>query len=344
MSQTEPLAASAAPPSDALPPLGMRVTDLGLGLGTIDYIADTITLDDRAAALFELPANTPVPRKTLHAQIHPDDIGEVECLVEQMLSPQLPNFIDVIHRVQTADGSERWVSARKRVSFGPADANGIMPPVSGIVAIMDMTPHKKAERQVQDLMRETNHRLKNLLTVVQSIARMTARSCDVSEFLPRFNARLRALSHNQDLLVSRGHEGVVLGDLVREQLRPFSGDANAAISISGPDLPLRFAAIQPIGLALHELATNAAKYGALSVPDGTLDIRWDIQDGQFTLSWTESGGPVVVPPQRTGFGSTVLQGMTRSALEAEVTLRYDPAGVHWGVTCDPSIVRDPAAL
>ncbi|WP_372804471.1 PAS domain-containing protein, partial [Loktanella salsilacus] len=131
MSQTEPLAASAAPPSDALPPLGMRVTDLGLGLGTIDYTADTITLDDRAAALFELPANTPVPRKTLHAQIHPDDIGEVECLVEQMLSPQLPNFIDVIHRVQTADGSERWVSARKRVSFGPADANGIMPPVSG---------------------------------------------------------------------------------------------------------------------------------------------------------------------------------------------------------------------
>ncbi|WP_394153732.1 sensor histidine kinase [Loktanella salsilacus] len=342
MSQTDPLTVSVAS-ADPLPPLAMQVTDLGLGLGTIDYIADTITLDDRAAALFELPANTPVPRKTLHAQIHPDDRHDVECLVEQMLSPQLPNFIDVVHRVRTADDSERWVSARKRVTFGPKDAAGYSAPVSGIVGIMDMTPHKKAERQVQDLMRETNHRLKNLLTVVQSIARMTARSCDVSEFMPRFDARLRALSHNQDLLVSRGHESLVLGDLVREQLRPFSGDANAAITISGPDLPLRFAAIQPIGLALHELATNAAKYGALSVPDGTLAINWTIQNGKFTLSWTESGGPVVVPPQRTGFGSTVLQAMTRSALEAEVTLRYDPEGVHWSVVCDASIVRENTA-
>lgn len=341
MSQIDPQPVSTAH-SDVLLPLGLQAA--GLGLGTIDYSADTITLDDRAAALFELPANAPIARKVLHAQIHPEDIDDIECLVEQMLSPGQPNFIDMIHRIKTADGSERWVSARKRVNFGPADAAGCAVAVSGIVAIMDMTPHKKAERQVQDLMKETNHRLKNLLTVVQSIARMTARTGDTAQFMPRFEARLQALAHNQDLLVSRGHDGVVLGALIREQLRPFSGDSNAAISINGPDMPLRFAAIQPIGLAIHELATNAAKYGALSVPEGTLDIRWDIKDGQFTLSWTENGGPIVMPPQRKGFGSTVLQSMTRTGLEAEVTLLYASTGLHWAIACDQSIVRDAAAL
>ena len=322
---------------DALLPLGIRVA--GLGLGSVDYHADTITLDDRAAQLFALPAHQPIPRRALHDRIHPDDLPEVEALVARMLSPNEPDYIDVVHRVRTSDGSERWLSARKQVTFDrPAD-DADRQPLSGLVAIMDMTPHKMAERRVQDLMHEMNHRLKNLLTVVQSIARMTARTGAPEEFLDRFDARLRALSHNQDLMVSRGTNGVVLGALVRQQLDPFAGDSNAALHISGPDMPVKFDAIQPIGLALHELGTNAMKYGALSVKGGRLDIAWDVTGDRFSLSWTERGGPPVTPPQRKGFGSTVLQGMTRSALEAEVTLSYDPAGVEWSMSCDLARVR-----
>lgn len=322
---------------DALLPLGVQVA--GLGLGSVDYAADTITLDDRAASLFGLPAHRPIPRRALHDRIHPDDLPEVEALVARMLSPNEPDHIDVVHRVQTSDGSERWLSARKQVSFDLPPGESVRRPLTGLVAIMDMTPHKLAERRVQQLMQEMNHRLKNLLTVVQSIARMTARTGPAEDFMDRFDARMRALSHNQDLMVLRGVDGVILDALVRQQLDPFTGDSNAALHIVGPDLPLRFDAIQPIGLALHELATNALKYGALSVKGGRLDIEWTVTDDRFAMSWTESGGPAVAQPQRKGFGSTVLQGMTRSALEADVTLSYDPAGLHWSFRCHIDRVR-----
>ena len=322
---------------DSLLPLGVRVA--GLGLGKVDYQADTITLDDRAAFLFSLPAHQPIPRSALHGQIHPDDLPQVEALVQRMLSPQEPDYIDVVHRVRNPDGGDRWLSARKQVTFDRPIDDPDRQPLTGLVAIMDMTPHKLAEQRVQELMQEMNHRLKNLLTVVQSIARMTARTGDQADFLDRFDARMRALSHNQDLLVSGGVEGVVLGALVRQQLNPFAGESNAAVHITGPDLPVRFDAIQPIGLALHELATNAMKYGALSVRGGRLDIGWEVVDDQFSMSWTESGGPAVTPPQRRGFGSTVLQGMTRSALDAQVDLSYAPEGLKWSFSCDVGRIR-----
>ena len=325
---------------DALLPLGVRVA--GLGLGSVDYRRNTITLDDRAADLFGLPAHVPIPRDDLHAKIHPEDRPAVEASVARMLSPDQPDFIDLVHRVQTADGSDRWVSARKQVDFSAAAPGETRTPVSGLVAIMDMTAHKLAERRVQELMREMNHRQKNLLTVVQSIARMTARTGTPDNFLDRFESRLRALSHNQDLLIAPDSDGVVLGALIRQQLKPFIGDGNTAVRLSGPDFVLRFDAIQPIGLALHELATNATKYGALSVPTGRLDIVWDVQGDTFTLSWTERGGPDVVPPQRKGFGSTVLQGMTRASLDGDVTLSYDPEGLRWSMTCDVANVREGA--
>ena len=315
---------------DALLPLGVRVA--GLGLGRVDYLADTITLDSRAAELFTLPAHQPIPRQDLHDRIHPDDRPAVETLVAQMLSHAAPDHIDVVHRVSTPDGSERWLSARKQVAFDAAPGTADRRPVTGLVAIMDMTQHKQAEARVQDLMREMNHRQKNLLTVVQGIARMTARTARPEDFLDRFDLRLRALSQN-DLLVSHGQENVRLDALVRQQLRPFTGDMTDAVTLSGPDLPLRFEAIQPIGLALHELATNASKYGALSVMDGRVDIAWTVEPERFAMSWTEVGGPTVTPPTRKGFGSTVLQTMVHTSLSAEVTLRFDPAGLHWAFVC-----------
>lgn len=325
----------------ALLPLGVRVA--GLGLGSIDYHADTITLDRRAADHFGLPAMVAIPRTDLHACIHPDDRPTVEARITQMLTADGADFVDLVHRVLTTDGSQRWLSARKQVTFATGD-DGQRHPHSGLVAIMDVTAHKIAERQVQDLMREMNHRLKNLLTVVQSIARMTARMGQPEDFMERFDARMKALSHNQDLLVTRGDTGVALDALVQEQLHPFTGGTTGRIAVSGPDLPLRFEAIQPIGLALHELATNAMKYGALSDAAGHVAVTWHLADDRLHLSWTESGGPAVVPPDRRGFGSTVLQGMTQAALGADVTLDYRPEGVSWTMVCPTVRVVDTARI
>ncbi|WP_177174568.1 sensor histidine kinase [Loktanella fryxellensis] len=304
-------------------PLGVRVA--GLGLGSIDYHADTITLDARAAQLFGLTAMTAMPRTDLHACIHPDDRPDVDACIAAMLAVDGADFVDLVHRVETTDGTPRWLSARKQVTFETGD-DGQRRPVSGLVAIMDVTAHKVAERQVQDLMREMNHRLKNLLTVVQSIARMTARTGEPDDFIARFDARIRALAHNQDLLVTRGEAGVTLEALVCEQLHPFTGGTTARISIGGPDVPLRFNAIQPIGLALHELATNAMKYGALSNAAGHVAVTWRVADDALTLSCVETGGLAVVPPDRRGFGSTVLQSMTEAALCADVALDHRAGG------------------
>ena len=310
--------------------LGARVA--GLGLGSVDYLSDTITLDDRAADLFGLPAHVPVPRSDLHARIHADDRPAVEAEVSRLLRPGQPDFIDVVHRVTMTDGSERWVSARKQVFFGPDPVAGRRP-VSGLVALMDVTDHKRAEQRISGLLREMNHRQKNLLTVVQAIARMTARTAPPDGFLAMFDQRIKALAHNQDLLVRRGPGGLSLDALIREQVQAFAGDGSGQVSLSGPIVSLTYDAIQPIGMAINELATNATKHGALQNSEGRVTIAWSLDDTTFTLHWQERNGPPVTPPQRRGFGTTVLQGMTQAALEAQVALDHAPEGVSWRIVC-----------
>ncbi len=334
--RTPDRSAATGQPAAQLMCLGLRVA--GLGLGAIDYGCDTITLDDRAATLFDLPARSAIARSALHARIHEGDLPHVTAAIARLYDVGGPGFVDVVHRVRTDDHSLRWLSARKQVIFDSADP-ATRRPVSGLVAIMDISAQKRAETRIIDLMREMNHRQKNLLTVVQSIARLTARTAAPDAFIASFTTRLQALAHNQDLLLQRGTDGVMLAALVHEQLEPFTPDMQTQFRISGPDVALSYDAIQPIGLALHELATNALKYGALSVSDGVVQIDWDITGDRFCLRWTESGGPAVSPPTRKGFGTTVLQSMTRSALNADVVLDHAPSGLHWQMTCPVSRVH-----
>src|SRR5262249_47504682 len=181
------------------------------------------------------------------------------------------------------------------------------------------------------LMREINHRAKNMLSVVDAIAHQTANK-NPKDFVERFSERIQALSANQDLLVRNEWNGVEIADLVRAQLAHFADLIGSRIGVHGPQLRLRAASAQAVGLALHELATNAGKYGALSTDKGRVYVSWGIADGTLTMSWTEREGPPVSAPRRRGFGTIVMETTERS-VDGKVDLDFAPSGLTWRLTC-----------
>jgi PAS domain S-box-containing protein len=210
--------------------------------------------------------------------------------------------------------------------------------------IRDVTERKRQEDKVQLLLREVNHRAKNMLALVRAIASQTAAPGD-GEFVKSFSERLSALAASQDLLVGSGWQGVEISALVRSQLSHFASLIDGRIELSGPSLKVSAAAAQTIGMALHELATNAGKYGALSNGAGRITIVWQVErrpDGsdRFNLRWRELGGPKVTPPQRSGFGTTVIEVMPRMELDAEIRLNYSPDGLCWRLDCPAETILE----
>jgi PAS domain S-box-containing protein len=211
--------------------------------------------------------------------------------------------------------------------------------VVGISSInRDIGERKARERHIEFLMRELAHRSKNMLAVVQAIAGQTARtSPSMAEFQVRFSHRVAAMARSQDLLVARNWKGAPMGELVRAQLAPFADETFSRIAIAGPELELKADAVHSLTLALNELATNAAKYGALSVPEGRVAIAWELRDGvatatpRFHMSWRESDGPPVTPPARKGFGHVVISQMVAGSLRGHVTLDYAKDGLWWAI-------------
>ncbi len=210
-----------------------------------------------------------------------------------------------------------------------------------VCVAQDVTERKAHEEQVHLLMREANHRAKNMLSLVQAIARQTA-AREPEDFVGRFTERIQALSANQDLLVRHEWQGVDVEDLVRAQLAHFADLVGSRIDVDGPKQRLNAAAAQAIGLALHELATNAGKYGALSKDRGRVDVRWGTVGDTFTMSWAERDGPPVSAPQRRGFGTTVIEAMAKHSLDGAVDLDYAPSGVTWQLACPAANALEPS--
>jgi two-component sensor histidine kinase len=167
---------------------------------------------------------------------------------------------------------------------------------------------------------------------VQAIARQTA-DAGSEAFVGRFAERIQALAANQDLLDRNQQRGTDLETLVRAQLAHFADLVGSRIAVGGPTLRLNAGAAQAIGLALHELATNAGKYGALSTDAGRVDVSWEREGDVFTMGWTERDGPPVRPPERKSFGSTVIDSMAKLATGGEVQLDYAPSGLAWRLRC-----------
>jgi two-component sensor histidine kinase len=229
--------------------------------------------------------------------------------------------------IRTKDGQERLWSFVTSSLGTQSDGRRLY-----VTVAHDMTERKAREEQVRLLLDEVGHRAKNMLSIVLAIARQTA-ACDLDDFIKRFTERIQALAANQDLLIRNEWQGVDVDDLVRAQLVHFVDLVGSRITIGGPKLRLNAAAAQAIGFTLHELATNAGKYGALSIDGGRIDVRWSFGGGNYVMSWTESNGPTVHPPERSGFGSTVIEAMVKHTLGGEVQLDFAPTGLAWRLTC-----------
>jgi PAS domain S-box-containing protein len=197
---------------------------------------------------------------------------------------------------------------------------------------LDITERKRSMHHIQQLMGEVNHRAMNLLGVVQAVARQTARDGDPATFVTRLTERIGGLAASQDLLVRNEWKGVEVKDLVAAQLAHYKGLFGSHVVFDGPPARLTPAAAQGIGMALHELATNASKYGALSDSVGRVTISWrvtDVAEPTFEMRWVEDGGPPVVPPTRNGFGQKVIGPMAEAAISGRAKVQYLPRGLAW---------------
>ena len=208
-------------------------------------------------------------------------------------------------------------------------------------AAVDVTERKEGEAHLRLLLRELTHRSKNLLAVIQAMARQTARHAgSIEVFLDQFAARLQALAASHDLLVRESWYGASIGELIHSQLAVYIDRIDSQVALDGPAVALKPEAAQNLGLALHELANNAVKFGALSVPDGRISISWNRREGEaggvLQFDWHERHGPAVKPRRKQGFGSMVIERNLARALDAKIDLDFNPDGLHCHITIPAS--------
>jgi len=310
----------------------------GMGNWETDLAVGTRTWSEEGMAIFGLTLVDGRGRVGGQADefrmaLHPDD----RHLVEEFhtLADRQDSF-PAEYRIIRPDGTIRWLSGRGQVVARGTD--GKAQRLVNVVA--DITERKVAEEHVQFLMRELTHRSKNLLAVVQGIAGQTMRTTGtMDEFREKFMQRLQGLAASHELLVNRNWQGASLADLVRDQLSPFAEVGGRRLNVSGPDVLVSPETAEAIGLALHELATNAVKYGALSVPIGQVTVFWALErhgnekhgtePHRLRLSWVEQNGPLVVAPTRKGFGRLVFEEITAKRLNGEIVTDFAPTGLNW---------------
>jgi two-component sensor histidine kinase/PAS domain-containing protein len=290
-------------------------------MGTWRYtMADNICVyDENAQRLYGLTeARFLHDENGVKEKFHPDDMDLMWARVAAALDPNGDGRYEVEYRVKQLDGSWRWLSAWGLVEFEGEGAD--RKPVAIAGASRDLTELKRAEELQRLLINELNHRVKNTLATVQSLVLQTLRgAADLASARTAVSARIIALAEAHDLLTSRSWSGADVAEVVERAIAPF---AAGQFTVEGPSLDLPPKEALALSLALHELATNAAKYGALSRPEGRVELRWRARDGELHLEWRESGGPPVAPPVRRGFGTRLLEdGLSQTRLD------FAPGGV-----------------
>jgi PAS domain S-box-containing protein len=307
-----------------------------LGWWQYDPQRGVILVDTRLKEIFDF-TDDETPLEEFAQRVHPDDLERVWADREAALNPDDPKPYAHEYRIRRRDGELRWVDAHGLAYFEGAGHERRA--VSFIGTVADVTQRKEREERERLLMREVSHRAKNMLSVVDAIAHQTA-TRNPEDFIERFSERIQALAASQDLLIRSEWHGVEVEDLVCAQLAPFAGLIGSRIMVGGSKGRLKAAGAQAIGLALHELATNAGKYGALSTDTGRVDICWAIDGDTFTMSWAERDGPPVSAPSRRGFGTVVIEAMTERSVDGKVDLDYAPSGVTWRLTCPTANALD----
>ena len=304
---------------------------LASNMGTWRYtLADNVCVyDENAQRLYGLTqARFLHDEHGVKTKFHADDLELMWNRVATALDPGGDGRYDVEYRVKQLDGRWKWLSAWGLVEFqgeGPDKR-----PVAIVGASRDLTEQKKAEELQRLLLNELNHRVKNTLATIQAITVQTLRAArDLPSAREALDRRIRSLADAHDLLTVRAWSGANLTDIVMRALDAF---ASAQVKISGTAIEVSPKHALSLSLALHELATNATKYGALSCSEGRVNVRWGIEKGMLQLDWEEAGGPPVAPPTKKGFGSRLLKELVTRDLGGKSNLVYDISGVRCSIT------------
>jgi len=299
----------------------------------IDHAGATVTVSDLFRELWGLAPDAPIDFAALLERVHPADRPIVERHRGQIA--EYGGAFEIEFRVVLQNGSVRWLVSRGDAEPGP---DGLPARVSGVN--VDVTERKAAEERQALLSREVDHRAKNALAVVQAALRLT-RKDDVVAYAHAVEGRVGALARAQTVLAVGRWEGADLRALLEAELALFVAGENGGqrTELEGPPVALPPSVTQPLAMAAHELATNAIKHGALSVPGGRVSVSWRVERKAGTapllrLRWTETGGPAVKgPPGRRGFGSRLLEGTLRGQLGGAVSLDWQPTGL----VCDMEV-------
>jgi PAS domain S-box-containing protein len=299
--------------------LQLALAAAALGVWTHDLRTDVMTLDTRAQELFGVGSN--ITRTKVIARIHPEDRGRVDHAVAAVCEGSNAQQTQIFeYRVLDPEGSERWLRVYAHVIFDGARA------VSAVGTCEDITERKRWETTQKLLLEELNHRVKNTLATIQAIAGQTLRATkNPSDFVTAFSGRLQSLGIAHSLLIQSSWEGADLTDIARDQLAMRDTDR---IVLSGPRVFLTPRLALHMALILHELGTNARKYGALSGSTGGVALSWSVERSgvqMLDMEWQEREGPPVTAPTSAGFGMRLIERSIKP-LGGETRVEFAPAG------------------
>ena len=283
-------------------------------IGSGVFRADAI-----ARRLWDMPRNGDL---TL-ASLRRDDLSELWETIWR--SARQPGEFETEAHVRPLDGLSRWVLTKGAVLL--ADDGG---PRTVVGVTFDVTERRNAEEQRRLITSELDHRMKNMLALINAIISMSGAGSSVEDYKRSLRQRIGAIAQTHRLLVESGWTGTTVAELVQSELEVYGYPSQETIAASGPEVALEPGAAMALGLVIHELGTNAGKYGALSRPGGRVHLRWQVDlnatGPHLVLRWSESGGPAVAPPERRGFGSTLIERML-TLRGAAVALDYEPGGL-----------------
>jgi PAS domain S-box-containing protein len=309
--------------------------------GVWDYnlVTGEMIYDERAKQIYGLPVDQPVTFEVIRDATHPDDLPYTHAQLFRAIDPKIRDRNRYEYRIVRPDGSICWALAHGEAVFeGEGEAEHA---VRYAGTIQDITDRKAAERHQQIMIAELNHRVKNMLAIVQAIAHQTFQSDECGDAVEMFAGRLSALAAAHTILTQESWDAAELGQIAGAVLEPHSQADHAQIRISGDNVRVPPQMAVNLAMALHELATNAAKYGALSKRGGHVDLSWTVTHSEPVLhiKWRESGGPPVSEPERKGFGTRMMQRVLASELGGKVKLDFKRDGLE----CAIDAPLDPVA-
>jgi PAS domain S-box-containing protein len=291
-----------------------------IGLGFFDREYRYLRINDELAAINGVPAVEHLGRSI--REVLPHNAPHVEPIIDQVFATGTAvRDLEVSGETPQQPGVNRhWLTGFYPVknSAGEVEAVGAW--------VVEISERKAAEQREVLLAREVDHRAKNLLAVVQAVVQLT-RADSTEELKEAVLGRIQALARAHSLLANARWDGAQIGDLIREELAPYLGTPSERVRVDGPVMLLRPAAAQSLGMVIHELATNAAKYGALSVASGRLEVGWRMAGDMVELSWFETGGPPTAPPTNAGFGSQIIKVTIGRQLHGQLEQEWLPDGL-----------------